>query len=52
MNAHIKGDIIQITGLIVVIIGITFEILTGAPHGYIIITIGSLIFAIGCKVKH
>lgn len=45
------GDIIQITGIITLVTGITYEIITKAFIGYIIISVGSLIFALGTKIK-
>ena len=47
-----KGDIPQITGILVVMVGVLYEIIYSAPFGFILITIGSLVFAIGTKIKH
>ena len=52
MKNKLMGDSIQITGIIAVIIGIAYEIIVKAPFGFLIITVGSLAFAIGTKIKH
>jgi hypothetical protein len=45
------GDIIQLAGLIFLGAGIGFEMATQADIGYIYISIGSVVFAVGCKLK-
>ena len=42
---------IQLLSIIMVTAGITYEIMTGAHLGYILITAGALIFAISAKIK-
>lgn len=42
---------IQLTSIAMVAAGITFEVVTGAHLGYILITGGALAFAISTKVK-
>ena len=42
---------IQLTAIIVVAAGITFELMTGAHLGYVLITAGALAFAISTKIK-
>lgn len=44
--------ITQIVGIIVISIGIIIELVTRASMGYVLITGGSLAFAIGTKFKH
>ncbi len=46
-----QGDIIQLIGLVVVGAGCGIEIVAGAHVGLIIITVGSIAFAIGTKLK-
>lgn len=46
------GEIIQLAGLIFCVIGIGIEIYYEAHIGFISITVGSLLFAVGTKVKH
>jgi len=45
------GDIIQLLGTVVIGIGVGIELAYKANVGLIIITIGSVAFAIGTKVK-
>ena len=47
-----KGDVPQILGISLVVCGIIYEIVFSAPFGFLLITIGSLAFAIGTKIKH
>ncbi|GAJ07652.1 unnamed protein product [marine sediment metagenome] len=42
---------IQLISITMVAAGITFEIMTGAHLGYILITGGALAFAISTKIK-
>jgi len=46
------GEIIQLSGLIFLMIGIAIELYYKADIGYIAITVGSLLFALGTKYKH
>jgi len=46
------GEIVQLSGLIFCVIGIAIEIYYEAHIGFISITVGSLLFAIGTKIKH
>ena len=45
------GEIIQLAGVVLLGTGVGFEIATNADIGYVYISIGSVIFAIGCKIK-
>ncbi|MBA7521499.1 hypothetical protein ES705_13606 [subsurface metagenome] len=42
---------IQLLSIAMVAAGITYEIMTGAHLGYILITAGALAFAISTKIK-
>lgn len=42
---------VQFSAIIVVSAGITLEVLTGAHLGYVLITVGALVFAISTKIK-
>ena len=42
---------IQIIAIAMVSAGITFELATGAPFGYVLITAGAVIFAISTKIR-
>ena len=46
------GDLAQWLGIATIIAGIVIEFKMGANLGFIAITLGSVIFAIGTKVKH
>lgn len=46
------GEIIQLSGLMFCMIGIAIEIYYEAHIGFISITVGSLLFAVGTKIKH
>jgi len=46
-----RGDIIQLIGLVVVGVGTGIELALKADIGLIIITIGSVCFAVGTKLK-
>ena len=50
MRARI-GEIIQLAGLVVTGAGVGIELALKADVGFIYITIGSILFAIGCKLK-
>ena len=47
-----KSDVPQILGIVLVVCGILYEIAFKAPIGFVLITLGSLVFAIGTKIKH
>lgn len=44
-------SLVQLTSIIAVSAGITFEIMTGAHVGYVLVTGGALVFAISTKIK-
>lgn len=46
------GEVIQLAGLIFLVIGIGVEIYYEADIGFITVTIGSLLYAVGTKFKH
>lgn len=46
-----KKALLQISAIVAVSAGITFEIMTGAPFGYVLITAGALVFAISTKIR-
>lgn len=46
------GITIQTIGLILLGAGICIEIIAGAEIGYIAITLGASMFAVGVKIKH
>lgn len=46
------GEIIQLAGLMFCMLGIGIEIYYEAHIGFISITVGSLLFAVGTKIKH
>ncbi len=46
-----KGTGVQLAGMIAVVAGIIYEIITKAHIGFFLITAGSLMFAIGTKIK-
>ena len=45
------GDIVQLVGLVVVGTGVGIELASKAHWALVIITVGSIIFAIGTKLK-
>lgn len=45
------GDIIQFSGLILLGVGIGLEVVYQGPIFLILITIGSVVFAVGTKLK-
>lgn len=51
MNLLLK-KYLQIFCIIIVSIGIGIEIHYGANIGFVLITSGSLVFAISCKIQH
>jgi hypothetical protein len=52
MVSKFWGEVIQLSGLICLVIGIGIEIYYKAEIGYIVLTSGSLIYAVGTKFKH
>jgi len=50
-NRRKAGDIIQLTGLVVIGIGVGIELAYQADFGLITITLGSVVFALGTKIK-
>lgn len=42
---------VQLLAISMVASGITFEVITGAHLGYVLITVGALAFAISTKMK-
>ena len=50
MKYNLKAGI-QLVSIAIVGAGITFEVVTGAPLGYLLITAGALAFAISTKIK-
>jgi hypothetical protein len=52
MVSKFWGEVIQLSGLMGLIIGICIEIYYKADIGYTILTAGSLFYAIGTKFKH
>lgn len=45
------GDIIQLTGVVMLGVGVACEIIYGGDIHLIVITVGAIIFTIGTKVK-
>ena len=45
------GELVQVTGLVMLGAGVVLELMTRADYWLQAITIGSVVFAIGCKVK-
>ena len=52
MVSKFWGEVIQLSGLICLVIGISIEIYFKADWGYTILTMGSLLYAVGTKFKH
>ena len=48
---HTLRAALQLTSIIAVSAGITFEIMAGAHFGYVLITAGALAFAISTKLR-
>lgn len=46
-----RGTGIQLAGMIAVMLGIIYEVITKAHIGFFMITAGSLVFAIGTKIR-
>lgn len=51
MSNNRQGDIIQLIGLVVIGLGTGIELALKADVGLILITIGSVCFAVGTKLK-
>lgn len=51
MENDIWGNVIQLSGVILLGVGITCEILFGGDIHFIVITLGAIIFAVGTKIK-
>jgi type IV secretory pathway TrbD component len=52
MVSKFWGEVIQLSGLICLVIGIGIEVYYKADFGYTILTIGSFVYAVGTKFKH
>ena len=48
---HTLRAALQLTSIIAVAVGITYEAMTGAHLGYMLVTGGALLFAISTKIK-
>jgi uncharacterized membrane protein YadS len=48
---NIYGNIIQLSGVVMLGAGITCEIIYGGDIHLVVITIGAIVFTIGTKVK-
>ena len=46
-----RGTAVQLAGMIAVIAGIIYEVIKKAHIGFFMITAGSLVFAIGTKIR-
>lgn len=46
-----QGDVIQLIGTVIIGIGVGCELSYGADLWLVVITIGSVMFAIGTKIK-
>lgn len=51
-NAHLIGSLGQWLGGLVSAFGIGFEIASGAHFGYVLITTGSVLFAVFTKLRY
>jgi len=51
MKNGITGNLIQLTGVVLLGSGITLEIMQGGDIYLVVITIGCIIFTIGTKIK-
>ena len=51
MGKIVQGDIIQLIGLIVIGVGVGIELAFKAHMALILITVGSVCFAVGTKLK-
>ena len=52
MVSKFWGEVIQASGLACLVIGICIELYFKADIGYTVITVGSLVYAVGTKFKH
>jgi len=52
MVSKFWGEVIQLSGLVCLVVGISYEYVYKADTGYLIVSIGSLVYAIGTKFKH
>ena len=46
-KSYVSAVAIEVTGIIIVSGGICFEYLSGEPVGFVVITVGSVVIAIG-----
>ena len=51
MSRSCLGELVQVCGLVLLGAGVVLELITRADFWLQAITIGSVLFAIGCKVK-
>lgn len=51
MRNNKQGDIIQLIGTVVIGVGVGCELAVGADIWLVVITIGSVLFALGTKIK-
>lgn len=51
MSRSRLGELVQVLGLVTLGAGVVVELVSGAEFWLQAITIGSVVFAIGCKVK-
>ena len=51
MNKRQTGDLIQLSGVILLGAGLSCEVILGGNIFFIAITLGATIFAIGTKIK-
>lgn len=51
MKDETWGNVIQLTGVLLLGGGISCEIILGGDIHFLIITIGAIIFAVGTKIK-
>jgi len=52
MVSKFWGEVIQLSGLLCLVIGIGIELYYKADFGYVTLSIGSLVYAVGTKFKH
>ena len=46
-KAYVSAVVVEVVGIVLVSGGIVFEYLSGEPVGFVVITVGSVIVAIG-----
>lgn len=51
MRRDVLGELVQLAGLVMLGAGVSAELLTRADFWLQVITFGSVVFAIGCKLK-